>query len=1041
VSTPDFTGSGRHGRGSGYDRSDGESRQGSRRGNGDLRAGRPPGYDDSERYGLGNRGGRPGNGSGDDGYRRDDGYGRPRADAPRGNDRYDNRGYSGQGGYSGQDRSYRRGDGHPPRDEGPGDSGRRQGSRHGARPQGDPGGRASGRRGDRGQDGYGRDDYDRDDYGPEDYDRAGSRGNDRSRGGRAAGRTAAFEPARRNPFRRRRGGAGDDGSGRGGRPPKRKGSWWRHWTWKKAVGLVLACVGGFIVIGAVLVGVAYSDTQIPTDVSAMALQQASTVYFNNGKTVVGTFGTTDRVVLTSNQIPNQLKDSVVAAEDRSFYTEGGVSPTGMVRAAWNDLRSSGSGQLQGGSTITEQFVKNYYLDLGTQQTLSGKIKEIFVAAKLAKTKSKDWILTNFLNTIYFGDGAYGVGAAAKTFFNESASQLNVAQDAMIAAMLNAPGQFSPIPGQSGYAPLLSRWHYVLQGMVSMGDLSSSAASSMVFPKGVSAKPQSSGWTGYNGYIMQQVESELETTYHYTVPEIDNDGLHIVTTFSQPMMNQLYATVNAAKAQMKAAGPGAALPSYAHIGAVLEQPGTGAVVAMYGGPSYSEPTKYCQEIDCQLNMALTNREQVGSSFKPYVLATARAQGMNVKTSVLDGDSPLCVPSDQDPDVYSQPAVNGTCPTTPPDGWHAFSNDPGDPSGPQSVANATAYSLNSAFTDLTHRVGTQSLINMAKAFGVNVNNYPNGSNLQADKGEVGIALGQNALTVGEQANTFATLANDGEYVTPHVIKQITQGTNVIQARLDRRQVLTPDEASDVDYALSFTTTTAGATGTNAEMTDGRPMIGKTGTTSTAQSAFFLGAIPQYSFAVGIFTNNQNSSTATNAESLNQLGGLGGYGGDWPALIWHNYAEKEFAQLPIEQLPTPDFGGTSWNLMGNGQGLTSNAPKPKTTPTPHPTTSCTPHPMHSCGTTQPTSPPPTSPPPTSPPPTSPPPTCKPLHCTPSGAATATGVPGYNADFPSTTGEPSGMTGDGASGAGPSGKRRAGQSTALAADRVRVVHQGGSG
>jgi membrane peptidoglycan carboxypeptidase len=872
LSTPDFTGPGRHGRGSSYDGADGERRQASHRGNGEVRTGARRDYDDSERYGLGNRGGRRDNG-----------------------------------------------------------------------------------------------------YGPDDYDRTGQRGT--GRGSRAAGRTAAFEPARRGPFRRRGAAGGDDGGGRGGRPPKRKGSWWRHWTWKKVVGLVLACFGGFIVIGAILIAVAYSDTQIPTDVSALALQQASTVYFNNGKTVVGTFGTTDRQVLSSNQIPNQLKNAVLSAEDRNFYHEGGISLTGIMRAAYEDVTSSGS-QLQGGSTITEQFVKNYYLDLGTDQSISGKIKEIFVAAKLARVKSKDWILTNFLNTIYFGDGAYGVGAAAKTFFGVSASQLNVAQDAMIASMLNAPGQFSPVPGQPGYAPLVARWHYVIQGLVTMGDLTSSAASSMTFPKVDTDRPQSSGWTGYNGYIMQAVENELESTYHYTLPEIDNDGLHIVTTFSQPMMNALYSTVNAEKAQMAAAGPGTALPWFAHIGAVLEQPGTGAIVAMYSGPSYSESAAYCKKIDCQDDMALQNREQVGSSFKPYVLSTARAQGMSVKTSVLDGTSPLCVPGDQFPTTYSVPAVNGACPTTP-DGWHAFTNDEGDgATGPQSVVNATAQSLNTAYTDLTHRVGTQNVINMAKAFGVNTGSYLNGgSSLQADVGQVGIALGQNALTVEEQANTFAVLANDGGYVTPHVIKQITQGGNLVQAKVDHREVLTPDEASDVDYALSFTTLQG--TGTNAEMADHRPMIGKTGTTSTAQSAFFLGAIPQYSFAVGIFTNNQNASTAVGAQTLNNLGGLGGYGGDWPALIWHAYAEKEFAQLPIEQLPTPDFGGSAWNLMGNGQGLQpASTPKPKTTSSPRPTPTCTPRPLQACGT-GPTSPPPSSPPPTSPPPTSPPPTCKPLHC----------------------------------------------------------------
>jgi membrane peptidoglycan carboxypeptidase len=378
------------------------------------------------------------------------------------------------------------------------------------------------------------------------------------------------------------------------------------------------------------------------------------------------------------------------------------------------------------------------------------------------------------------------------------------------------------------------------------------------------------------------------------------------------------------------------------------------------------------------MALGNREQVGSSFKPYVLSAARAQGMSVKTSTLDGSSPLCVPGDRYPLQYSVPSPSGQagCPTTP-YGWHAFTNDAGDSGtgGPQSVVYATAASLNTAYTDLAHRVGLQNIADMAKSLGVNTAQYPGGSGLQeqASQGQVGIALGTASLTVGEQANTFATLAANGQYVTPHVIAQITQGTNLIRAQVVHRAALTPAEASDVDYALSFDTYTGYGTGGAAGMSDGRPIIGKTGTTSSEQSAFFLGAIPQYSLAIGMFTNQQNG--VTGGETLNDVGGLPGYGGDWPARIWHSFAEKEFAKLPIQQFPTPDYGGSPWNLTGSA--IQTKPAKPRTTPSPHPTPTptgtCTPTPLHpTCG-----SPPPTSPP-TSPPPTSPPTTCTPgFHC----------------------------------------------------------------
>ena len=1033
MSTPDFTGSGRsHRRAPGQDAR--------------------PRYDSPRGDVYGESGYRTGARRSDNGYpprARQAGDGRAQVNRAQGNG-YDRAGgdYGGENerfGPRGRD-GYGRGNGYP------GNGGGRRGYDRapGGRPSGPDGygrggngpGRRDGYGSERyGRDDYGRDDYGRDDYGRDDYERAGSGarhgGSARASGyGRTSGAGPAVRPGRdwdeetgpaeggrhgpgrrgkartsgRSARRSSRGeygdGGGGNGGGRGGRGgrPKRKGDWWRHWTWKKAVAVVLATGGGLVVAVAAWIGVAYASTQIPTDVSQMALQQASTVYFSNGKSVVGRFGTIDRQVLTYNQIPAQLRNAVLAAEDRNFYNEGGISPTGIMRAAYEDITGSGDA-LQGGSTITQQFVRNYYASIGTQQTVSRKIKEIFVAEKLAREKSKAWILTQYLNTIYFGDGAYGVEAAAETFFGKPVGKLDVAQDAMIAAMLNAPGQFDPTPGSAGYDTLVARWKYVLQGMVAMHNLSPAESSAQKFPKVVSAQQaQTTGWTGYNGYIMQAVQNELETLYHYTPREIDNDGLRIVTTFSQSMMNSLYATVKTEEHQMAEAGTGTALPSFAHIGAVLEQPGTGAIVAMYAGPSYSESAKYCQKIYCQLNMALTNREQVGSSFKPYVLSAARAKGMSVKTSILDGTSPLCVPSDQYPQVYSVPATSSGqsgCPSTP-YGWHAFTNDEGDgATGPQTVLNATAQSLNTAYTDLTHRVGTQNVINMAKSFGVNVGAYADGgSNLQADEGEVGIALGQNSLTVGEQASTFATIDNDGEYNTPHVIKQIIRGNAVVASKVTHHQVLTPAEDSDVEYALSQTTLSG--TGTNAEMSDGRPMIGKTGTTSTAQSAFFLGAIPQYSLAVGIFTNQQNASTAANAQTLNNLGGLGGYGGDWPALIWRSFAQKNFLQLPVEQLPTPDFGGTEWNLMGPVQTTTNPHPHAShTQPAPqhsHPAPTCTPSPLNNdCqGGGGGTPPPSTTPPPSS----GPPPTCNPArpHCQPSGLSTQQAVDQSASDSTST-------------------------------------------
>ena len=635
---------------------------------------------------------------------------------------------------------------------------------------------------------------------------------------------------------------GNGGRGGNGRVP-RKGDWWRHWSLRKAPITTGCTAAGVLILILVMFGAAYMQTPIPVDASQAALQQASVVYFRDGHTVVGTFGTTDRQVLTATQIPPLIRSAVVAAEDKHFYGEGGVSPIGIVRAAIADVTSGSVSQ--GGSTITQQFVRNYYTNIGTAQTASRKIKEIFVAEKLAQQKSKDWILTQYLNTVLLGGNVYGFGAASQAYFGVPAAKLDVAQAAMLAAMIQSPNGYDPNPGTPGYGPLVFRWHYVLNSMVTMGTLSAKDAAAEKFPTIVHTLP-GNDWTGYRGYIMQAVENELISTYHYKQAEIDNGGLHIVTSISEPMMNALYASVDYNVSLM--AKDGKALPWYAHVGAVLQQPSTGEIWAMYGGPSFSEPTSICNQIKCQYDMALQNREQVGSSFKPYVLALARSQGMSVQTSTLNGNSPLWIPPVAQPDTFAsqkQPATSSQ--------WYQVANDSGDGSlGGVSVVTASAMSLNSAYTDLYHRVaGTdgQNIIQMAQGFGVNTQ----ASGLGTMRDEVGSALGQASLTVEEQANTFATFANNGQYITPHIIATITQGAATTAAMVVHRQVLTPAEASDVNYALSFDDK-PGGTAPTVGLTDGREIAAKTGTTNLAQSAFFIGAIPQFTLAVGMFTNEQ-------------------------------------------------------------------------------------------------------------------------------------------------------------------------------------------
>jgi membrane peptidoglycan carboxypeptidase len=706
--------------------------------------------------------------------------------------------------------------------------------------------------------------------------------------------------------------------------------------------VVAAIFGLFIIVGAGGVAYAYSKTKIP-NVQASVFQEQSRVYFSDGKTLVGTFGKTDRIILNYNQFPAVLRNAVVAAEDKNFWHEGGISPGGIIRAAYYDLTSSG-GNLQGGSTITQQLVRNYYNNIGTAQTISRKVKEIFVAEKLAQEKSKQWILQQYLNTIYLGDGAYGVGAAANAYFGltpANLSKITPAQAAMIAAMIQSPGYYSPNPkaGQP-YQGLVYRWHYVLNAMVGMGTLSPQEAAQQKFPTLV--KAVNNNWSGYKGYIMQAVQYELENTYHFSLSKIDTGGLRVVTTLNKSLMNSLYATVRNDEKEMKNCAPPALLsgatpapcthlPNFVHVGAVLEQPGTGAILAMYSGANYHKD---------QYDNALESRNQVGSSFKPYVLATAVQQGMNVQKSTLDGDSPLWIPPDWEPSTYAK--AGGTTPPGP--GYYEVTNDEGGGSnaGPVSVKTATAVSLNTAYTDLWHRVaynqatGAHSVVNMAAAFGVDTK----ASGLQSMDNQAGTALGQASLTVEEQATTINTLADNGRYSTPHVIQSITDGSEVIPAKIVHRQVLTPGQAADVDWAMSFDTQ-PGGTAAGLGMDNGQTVVAKTGTTNLSQSAFFMGATPKYAMAVGMFVSKPTcpkrlqsycSSQAALAfqpppglQTLFGVGGMSGYGGQWPALIWHDFMNARFGNLPLMSFPPVNDDGTPWNLMG------PNA-KPKAKPKPH-------------------------------------------------------------------------------------------------------------
>ncbi len=782
--------------------------------------------------------------------------------------------------------------------------------------------------------------------------------------------------------RRPRGPWGLSGPGRRGlgRSPrtrvKVKGSWWRHWTLRKAVGVLLAGVGACIVVGAIALVVTYDETPVPTAAMAATGYTQSVVYSANG-TLIGRFGTTNRQLLTYSQLQQNkwLIGAVLAAEDRNFFNEGGISPTGIVRAAYEDVKGS-DGSLQGGSTITQEFVRQYYVGIGSQQTFSRKIKEIFVALKVGKEKSKQWILTNYLNTIYLGDGAYGVEAAAQTYFGKDVSQLDVAQAAVIAAIIQQPSTY-PLPRY--HSQLVARWHYVLNGMVQMGQLSPRQAATMKFPKMGDNVPQIFGPDVWDPYVMTMIKSELTQIYGFSQQQIDDGGYVIRTSLNDAKMEALYQAISQNEATIDEDSSVYPFKSYMHVGAVLENPGNGEIDALYPGPGLTGmkyngtgpviTKKKCKEIACNVNLAWQAREQVGSSFKPYVLATAVKQNMNVQTSTLDGYNNVYIPPDSEPTVY--PAT--TLPADP-HGWSKLvSNDDPAENGPYTPQMAMAASINTAYSDLWHVVGGSAVASMAQLFGVDTDaacithSCGIGKNLVPKmEHEYGVTLGQASLTVTEQASMLATIDDNGVYHDPHLITSIVQNNVRTPIKITTYPVfssnptLNAEEATQVQYAMSEDTASYG-TAPNAALSNGQEIIAKTGTTNTAQSAFFIGAIPSQALVVGLFTENQS-------QTLNNLGGnpQGGYGGTWPTTIWHTYAENMFVPLGIEQFPTPVFTGSTWNEVPPGLRVIPAKPKkphhgqngnqhgrpgrgggnPNPNPNPFPTFVCDPS-LVTCGT----------------------------------------------------------------------------------------------
>ena len=625
----------------------------------------------------------------------------------------------------------------------------------------------------------------------------------------------------------------------------------------RRIGLVLTWLLGLLaLLSTVLAVTVYSVTHVPTP-AELKTNQSAIVQYADGSTMATIDGGENRIIVPLSEVPVHVRDAVLAAEDRGFYSEPGISVRGTVRAAVNDLRG---GATQGGSTITQQYVKNAYLN--SEQTLSRKLKELAIALKLSRQYSKDQILESYLNTIYFGRGAYGIEAAARAYFGVSVKKVNPAQGALLAAVIKSPEYYDPAVTP---AAAKARWHYVVDGMVSTGKLSQQQAAALKFPATVKTRNSSSVLDGPLGLVWRQVKSELRAD-GVDPATINTRGLRIQTTIdkgaqaaAQAAIKQTYSNLTRKQRNMRPA-------------LVAVDPNTGGVIAYYGGAN-----------GAGLDYAQSWRPP-GSSFKPYVIATALAQNLKgVKPaftiqSMFDGSSPQTI--DNLP----------------------FSNDPTDPDyGTYTLRRATTLSLNTVFGKLTSLVGPANVVKTARAMGIPATESATGPNpgaptlMRNGNPDDYVGIGNYPVRILDQAVAYATLANGGLARQSYFVQKVTdaKGNVIYQHKDQAKRVLDKRVANDTTLAMEDVAESSGI-----GLAGSRPAAAKTGTvgiqnTGNSSDGWTVGFTPQVSAASWVGSDK--------VEPIYDANGNSEYGRDLAGNAWKRFMDGYLSGKPVLPLPT--------------------------------------------------------------------------------------------------------------------------------------------
>ncbi|NUS74437.1 MAG: penicillin-binding protein [Corynebacteriales bacterium] len=668
----------------------------------------------------------------------------------------------------------------------------------------------------------------------------------RGRGGHGS---SGFDDPRRSPSSRGPGGPGSHGSRRAGRAglpltPEQERKLLKKKKRRRRIALFSVLALLLLTVGGM--GAGYAALQVPLP-NPKVMNQVSYIYFGDGKTELAKLGDENREEVKIENIPKHVQRAIVAAEDRSFWKNNGVSIKGIMRAMWANVRGQDT---QGASTITQQYVKNAFLT--QDRTFSRKTKELVLAIKMDKEYSKDQILEFYLNTIYFGRGAYGIQAAAKAYFAKPIEEVTPEEGALLAGIIKAPESYEPEKNLEGAK---GRWEYVLGGMKDEGwykkdvDLAN-FPTNIIDRKDASANKAA---TGASGTIMTRIEDELSDV-GISERMLKTGGLRVHTTIDSKMQQELEDSVH------EIMGP---QPENLQSAAVAIEPGTGKVKAYYGGEEGYGYNDYA-------GPALPHPP--GSSFKSFALVAGLEEDISVD-SQWDGSSPR--------EFASRP------------GKPLRNSEDKDCPYPCTLDKATVLSLNTVYYALVEKVGDEKVREVAEAAGITeLDNTP----IKEAEINNGISIGQFTASVLDMASAYATFGAQGQYDKPHFVEKVTKGDEVLyEAEKTTRQAFDEDVAANATYTLEHVV----AASKNTKLKGGRRAAGKTGTHEYDKQpgqnshAWMTGYTPQLATAVWVGNKGNDGPIKDSTGSII-------YGSGVPGKIWKSFMDKAHEGLPKESFP---------------------------------------------------------------------------------------------------------------------------------------------